>query len=138
MKESSQKGIRVRNKSRESLCGHGVCGYSRLEQGTLYNVSPLSCPQTFTEVTSAFSDKDWPNPQLPLSAVHPQGCALCTLEVCLGGMRGVGQPVMGPWHLQVGVFLSGTAVKMLSYHSVQTHNVSQQTQLSHVLFACHL
>lgn len=83
----------------------------------------------------------WQRPAKPTttpSSSTPAG--LCTVHTggVFGGMRGAGQPVMGPWHSQVGVFLSGTAVKMLSYHSVQAHNVSQQTQLTHVLFVCHL
>lgn len=35
-------------------------------------------------------------------------------------------------------FRTGAAVKMLSYHSVQAHNVSQLAQLSHVLLHCRL
>lgn len=64
----------------------------------------------------------------PTPTVHQQCCAECTLD---GGAGGVGT-------FKWCFFRTGAAVKMLSYHSVQAHDVSQLAQLSHVLFHCRL
>lgn len=103
-----------------------------LAWGTVYNVSLSHAPRPpyKSHQLSLTKPLSGQIPPPPPTHSNSTSAVLCRVHTRWRG-GGVGT-------FKWCFFRTGAAVKMLSYHSVQAHDVSQLAQLSHVLFHCRL